>query len=131
MTALTQQAAWLFLLALPVACVAWTVTHEEIFREPREFCVEKSQRCKNLVQRKFFYVFTCEYCFSFYVTVFFVLLTEFRLLCADWRGILIAVFAVMWIGNFYMSLFAWLRMGVKNDRLEATLKEEQIEEKSK
>src|SRR5688572_5600105 len=39
------QVATLFLLAIPVACVAWTVTHEEVFREPREFCVDKSKSC--------------------------------------------------------------------------------------
>ena len=38
------QILWLFLLALPIACVAWTVTHEEVFREPREYCVERSKK---------------------------------------------------------------------------------------
>ena len=32
------QVALLFILAIPIACVAWTLTHEEIFREPRERC---------------------------------------------------------------------------------------------
>ena len=27
------QLIWLFILAIPIACVAWTVTHEEIFAE--------------------------------------------------------------------------------------------------
>ena len=43
---LTQQVVTLLLLALPVACIAWTVTHEEIFREPREYCVKKSKTCE-------------------------------------------------------------------------------------
>ena len=30
---LARQVAWLFLLALPVACVAWTVTHEATRRK--------------------------------------------------------------------------------------------------
>ena len=34
---LTTQVAWLFILAIPTACIAWTVTHEEVFREPREY----------------------------------------------------------------------------------------------
>ena len=38
---LSHQVVWLFVLALPVASIAWTVTHEEIFREPREYCVNK------------------------------------------------------------------------------------------
>jgi hypothetical protein len=77
------QLFWLFTLALPVACVAWTVTHEEIFREPREYCVERSQNAKSLLARKFFYLFTCEYCFSHYVTFFFLWLTGYKLLLDD------------------------------------------------
>jgi hypothetical protein len=127
MPALTQQIAWLFLLALPVACIAWTVTHEEIFREPREFCVARSKSCKSLVKRKFFYMLTCEYCFSFYVTIGSVLLAGFYFLLPGWHGIVIAVFSVMWVANVYMTLFGLLRLGLKNDRLEATLKEEQLE----
>ena len=41
---LMHQTAVLLLLALPVACVSWTVTHEEVFREPREFCKRKSEQ---------------------------------------------------------------------------------------
>lgn len=68
---LSVQLAYLFILALPVACVAWTITHEEVFREPREWCKDKSQNCHALVPRKFFYLFTCEYCFSHYVAALF------------------------------------------------------------
>jgi len=49
---------------------AWTVTHEEVFREPREYCLQRSQKCRRLLQRKFFYLFTCEYCFSHYMAAF-------------------------------------------------------------
>src|SRR3954454_1702248 len=58
------QIVWLLVLAVPIACVAWTVTHEEIFKEPRDFCAERSQHARSLAVRKFFYLFTCEYCFS-------------------------------------------------------------------
>ena len=37
------QIIYLFIMALPIACIAWTVTHEEVFREPRDFC-EKNQK---------------------------------------------------------------------------------------
>ena len=50
---LLAQIVWLFVLAVPVACVAWTVTHEEVFREPREFCKRCSESCQNLAARKF------------------------------------------------------------------------------
>ena len=61
------QVAWLLILAVPTASVAWTVTHEEVFREPREYCLQRSRKCRRLIERKFFYLFTCEYCFSHYV----------------------------------------------------------------
>jgi len=74
------QTAWLFLLALPVAAVAWTVTHEEVLREGREYCLRQSRQCRRWYQRKFFYLFTCEFCFSHYVSAFFLFLTKFTLL---------------------------------------------------
>ena len=112
------QLLWLFTLAIPIACVAWTVTHEEVFREPREYCVDRSKRGKSLAERKFFYLFTCEYCFSHYVTIFFLFLTEYKLLLDDWRGYLIAGFALVAIANVYMSLFAFIRQDIKKEQTE-------------
>ena len=118
------QIIWLFVLAIPIACVAWTVTHEEVFREPREYCSDKSRKCARLYQRKFFYIFTCEYCFSHYVTAFFLIITGYKLLYQDWRGYMIAGFALVWVANLYMSLFGRLRLDIKRERVEI----EQVEE---
>ncbi|RZK12124.1 MAG: hypothetical protein EOO46_04335 [Flavobacterium sp.] len=115
---ITLQLLWLFILAIPIACVAWTVTHEEVFREPREFCVGRSKKGKSILERKFFYLFTCEYCFSHYVTIFFIIFTDFRLLLDDWRGYVIAGFALVWLANTYMSLMAYLRQGIKKEKTE-------------
>jgi hypothetical protein len=122
--ALHDQAFWLFMLAIPVACVAWTITHEEVFREAREYCQERSQNCHRLLERKFFYVFTCEYCLSHWVALFFVLLSGYRLLLDDWRGYLNALFGLVWVANIYMSIFGRLRLGIKAERKEIELKEE-------
>ncbi len=122
------QIVWLLLLAIPIACVAWTVTHEEVFREPREYCAERSKSSKTLLARKFFYLFTCEYCFSHYVTIFFLIVTRYRLLLDDWRGYLIAFFALVAIANVYMSSFGRLRQEVKSEKLEAQKKEKELEE---
>jgi hypothetical protein len=73
------QAWWLFLLAIPIACIAWTVTHEEVFREPREFCIRHSESGKWLLKKKFFYLFTCEYCFSHYITIGMLAITRFHM----------------------------------------------------
>jgi hypothetical protein len=124
---LAVQVVWLLLLALPVANISWTLTHEEIFREPREFCQRKSQECRRLMQRKFFYVFTCEYCLSHYVTIFFLIVTRYRLLFEDWRGYLIGGFALVWVANFYMSLFAHIRLDVKKERTEIKEVEKKLE----
>ena len=121
------QLFWLFILALPVACVAWTVIHEEVFREPREYCVERSQNAKSLLARKFFYLFTCEYCFSHYVTFFFLFLTGYKLLLDDWRGYILSAFAVVAVANLYISSFARLRQEVKSEKLDAKTKEEVLE----
>ena len=112
------QIAWLFILAVPIACIAWTVTHEEVLREPRDYCLRKSQSCRRLLPRKFFYLFTCEYCFSHYVALFFLIITRYKLLYADWRGYLIAGFALVWVANQYMSLYGRLRLDIKRERVE-------------
>jgi len=128
MLLLAEQLLWLFLLAVPIACIAWTVTHEEIFREPREYCVKRSQESEKLYQRKFFYLFTCEYCFSHYVTAFFLIVTKYKLLFDDWRGYLISFFALVFLANVYMSLFALLRQNLKVEKLEAKLKDNEWHE---
>jgi hypothetical protein len=129
-TSLSQQIIHLFLLAIPIACIAWTVTHEEVFREPRDYCVKKSKECKSLIQRKFFYLFTCEYCFSHYVTIFFLIITGYQLLFDDWRGYLIGGFSLVWIANVYMSLFGLMRTDLKKDKIDASLKQEELNEKN-
>ncbi len=125
---LQQQIIYLFIMALPIACVAWTVTHEEVFREPREFCENKSKECKNLAQRKFFYLFTCEYCFSHYIVLIFLIITKYQLLYTGWRGYLIAFFALVWVANVYMSLFGFIRVGMHSERIESKIKEVELKE---
>lgn len=123
MPSLGTQVALLFILAIPIACVSWTVTHEEVFREPRSYCVRRSRRDRRLASRKFFYLFTCEYCFSHYVTIGALAMTRYQLLFPDWRGYLIAGFALVWIANVYMSLFGRLRLDIKEERLEIEIQE--------
>ncbi len=122
------QLIWLFVLAIPAACVAWTVTHEELFKEPHEFCVRKSKECKTLLWRKFFFLFTCEYCFSHYVVILIIILFDFKLLVNDWRGYLIGGFSMVWIANIYMSLFALLRQNIKKEKAEIEVLEKNVKE---
>jgi hypothetical protein len=122
------QLVWLVTLGVPVACVAWTVTHEEIFREPREYCERRSTTDARWWIRKLFYLGTCEYCFSHYVALIAVLGTGYRLLLDDWRGVVMAWFAVVWVANQYMGIHGRLRLGIKTSRTEIRVLEEQLGE---
>ncbi|HWR17029.1 MAG TPA: hypothetical protein VN577_19530 [Terriglobales bacterium] len=126
MPTLADQIIALFVIAIPIACVAWTVTHEEVFREPREYCQRRSHDCPRLIQRKFFYLFTCEYCFSHYVTALFLFITRYKLLYDDWRGYLMALFALVWVANIYMTVYAHFKVEVKVDRFEAKKIEHEV-----
>ena len=117
----------MFILAVPIACIAWTVTHEEVFREPRHFCQQQSTQGQNLFRRKFFYLFTCEYCFSHYVAAGMLLVTRFKLLFGDWRGYFLAFFALVWIANQYMSIYNRLRLDIKHEQVEIKAGEQVVE----
>lgn len=108
---------WFLILALVVACISWTVTKEEVFREPRDWCVAKSKSSGSIWKKKFFYLFTCEYCFSHYVTLALVIITQYKLLYTNWVGYLIGGFSMVWIANVYMSLYTLLRVKLKNQQL--------------
>ncbi len=105
----------LVILSLVVASVAWTVTQEKIFEEWREAALKKSEEAKNVLARKFFYVWTCEYCFSHWVTIVVLVLSEFQLLIDGWRGYLISFFVLPWIANQWMSLYRRLRVDIKKE----------------
>ena len=96
---LGSQLVWLVILAIPVACIAWTITHEEVFREPREYCQRQTRVARTLPRRKFFYLFTCEYCFSHYIAAVFLVITRFHMLYVGWRGYLVALFALIWVAT--------------------------------
>jgi hypothetical protein len=125
---LGQQLLTLIILAIPVASIAWTITHEEIFREAHDYCVEHSKSCRTIVERKFFYLFTCEFCFSHYVAAIFLIITRFKLLFTDWRGYLIGGFALVWMANIYMNIFARLRLEIKKERVEISAVEQEVKQ---
>ena len=127
MAPLSVQISWLFVLSIPVACVAWTVTHEELFSEFNAFCKKKVSGARHLALRKFFYLFTCEFCFSHYVTILALWMTHYTLLLPGWRGYLIAGFAIVWIANCYMSIYGWLRVSLKKERVESKIQEKELE----
>ncbi len=110
---ITDQLYFLFVLSMAVAAIAWTVTQEEVFKEWRSICKRRCKTASTIVERKFFYLFTCEYCFSFWVGLFLIILSNFRLLLDDWRGYIIAFFVLPWVANQWMSLYRRLRVVIK------------------
>jgi hypothetical protein len=125
---MAEQIFWLVILSMVVGSISWTVTQEEIFREWREICEDKSQSCRTLVQRKFFYVFTCEYCFSHWVTILILIITQFSLLIDDWRGYVLAFFVIPWLANQFMSIYRRLRVSIKHENALADEAEEKLDE---
>jgi hypothetical protein len=125
---LGTQIILLFILAIPVACISWTITHEEIFKEAHEFCVARSKQCRKLVQRKFFYALTCEFCLSHYVTVLWLVITRYRLVFDSWRGYLLAGLSLVWIANLYMAIFGRLRLQIQSERLDIEEEKRQLGE---
>jgi hypothetical protein len=123
-----QQIVGLFVLALPVACIARTVVFEEVFREPRDWCVKQSKSCRKLVSRKFFYLFTCEYCFSHWVTLAFVALTGYKLMYDDFRGYLIGFFSLVFVANMYLNVYSRLRLEITSEKKVIEHREKQIEQ---
>ena len=114
-----EQIYGIVIVSLVVASISWTVTQEEIFREWRDVCEEKSKNCRLTLQRKFFYVFTCEYCFSHWVTLLLLIITGFHVLMDDWRGYIVAFFVIDWIANQWMSLYRRLRVEIKRENVVA------------
>jgi hypothetical protein len=127
----SQQVLSLFIIALPIASVSWTVTHEEVAREFRDLCVKKSKVCRVVFERKFFYLFTCEYCFSHWVAAAFLVITRYKLLFPDWRGYLMAGFSLVWVANVYMGIFGRIRLDLRKERAEISAKEAALPQTSK
>jgi hypothetical protein len=128
--AMLEQTYYLIALSLAVASIAWTVTQEEIFAEPRRYCAKSSEDASNLFARKFFYVFTCEYCFSHWVTLFILFLTGYRFIYDDFRGYFLAFFIIPWIANQWMSLYRRLRVEIKYENILATKEKKTMSKKS-
>ncbi|HEX5447474.1 MAG TPA: hypothetical protein VFW87_26905 [Pirellulales bacterium] len=119
-------------LAAPVAILVRAFTTEEVAREPREYCLRR-QACYRdrggetslparlgcFVLQKLFYMPTCDYCLSFWVSLVVVWLADYRISFDDWRGSALACFVVMGVANVYLALFALLRVDTRKERAAA------------
>lgn len=55
-----------------------------------------------------------------------LILTKFTLYLPDWRGYIISGFSLVWIANTYMSLYSLLRTDIKVERIDASIKEQEL-----
>lgn len=97
---------WL-VLGTVVAVIARTVTLEEVFKEFRLWCVRQSKEHPRLLARKACYLFTCEYCFSHWVSALVLWLTGWRL--GPW-GFVVSGFVLVGVANVLMVLFQIARL---------------------
>jgi hypothetical protein len=52
------------------------------------------------------------------VAAAFLILTRFKMLYYDWRGYVIAFFALVWLANQYMSVYNHLRLDIKHEQVQ-------------
>jgi hypothetical protein len=60
------------------------------------------------------------------VTIFFLFLTNFKLLIDDWRGYIIAGFALVFIANLYISIYVLIKVDIKKERILTQKEEEKL-----
>jgi hypothetical protein len=88
--------------------------------------LRRSRASRNWLVRKIFYVVTCEYCFSHWVSLAFLAVTRFHLVYTGWLGYVVAGFSLVWVANLYMSFFGRLRLEIREERLEVEKAESEI-----
>ena len=122
------QILWLFVLAAPIACVAWTVTHEEVFTEIREWCVRKSEQLPHACTSESSSICSPvniasattsrpRWCWS----------PAIGCCCPTGAARSLAWFTLVWVANIYMSLFGRLRLDIKRERVEIKAEELVVE----
>lgn len=112
-----NQIAFALILSIPVACITWTVTQEELFAELRRSLAHfQSRYSDSWWRRQIAYAPTCPYCFSHYVAATLVALLHFRMLADDWRGYLVSLFSLVLIANVYITVYHLLRVGLRWER---------------
>lgn len=116
------------ILALPVACVSWTVTHEKVFEPMRQwfddihtarYSFTRERGWVERFLRHMAYAPTCEYCFSHYVAMVALWFYPVPMLLFasnfthPLATIVLTWFALVWVANLYMNLHFRLRLSIR------------------
>jgi len=108
------QLVFALILSIPVACITWTVTQEEVFQEMRRYLIRYQDRYhESWWRRKLAYFPTCPYCLSHYVSGLLIALLQFKMLAEDWRGYLVSLFTLVLIANVYITVYHLLRVALR------------------
>ena len=114
MTEYGGQIVFALILGIPVACITWTVTQEDIFQEMRIYLAGYHAHHRHAWwRRKLAYMPTCPYCLSHYVAGVLIVLLHFKMLSDDWRGYLVSLFTLVLIANVYITVYHLLRVGLR------------------
>jgi hypothetical protein len=115
-----SQIAFALILGIPVACITWTFTQEELFHEVRRFLGQyQIAPERRWWQKKLAYLPTCPFCSSHYVAAVFIALLHFRMLRDDWRGYCVSLFSLVLIANVYITVYHLLRAALRWTRAAA------------
>jgi hypothetical protein len=57
-------------------------------------------------------------------------MTKYYLIFPDWRGYILSGFSLVWIANIYMSIYHFLRVGMKKEKMEADLRENELKKEN-
>ena len=103
------------LLALPVACVSWTIVEAEITRDLREWlkgwaCRQGRGATRAWLCRKLAYLPTCAYCSSHYVALAALALSPVHILNLGWQGLVLGWLSVVGVSTVYLTFYQLLRV---------------------
>jgi len=120
-----------FVLAIPTACVAWSISETEVFRDVRQSLARWAESrnagdChgwQKWVRCKISYLPTCYYCTAHWIGLLFFVCHPFTLLSEGIRGGIIAYFSQVALAIVYLSAFHVLRVQIRKTKAEADLAE--------
>ena len=124
-----------FILAACVAVAAWAIAKEKLFEEPRKWLAARHAYCHDRfgacggptmlgwwLLAKATYLFTCEFCTSFWVTLVVTAKFGHRLLYDGFDGYVVAQFFTWALAVAYMSLYQLVRVDIRNGQADADRK---------
>lgn len=67
--------------------------------------------------------------FSHYVAAVVLLFVHYKLWYMNWRGYLVAFFALLWVANQYMSIYNRLRLEIEHEQVEIKADEHKVDDR--